>query len=97
MTTVPAPDLEQALSNLREAICRDHQIGINEFLSPRREHTLVKARRDFIRRAVLLGAADMIIAGVMNRDRSLIRHSIRVMQNKGELSRPLRPQGVINE
>ena len=61
------------LEQLAREVCRDHSIEISELRSPQRHHVLMKARREFVRRAIRERIANVRqTAEFLNRDPSAV-------------------------
>ena len=66
------------LKELRSFICDEHEITVEEFLSNRKNTSLVKARIDFVRQAIKIKNADTSkIANVMNKDKQMVSYYLR--------------------
>ena len=67
------PKSSLTLTQLASEVCRDHSIEINELRSPQRHHVLMKARREFVRRAIRERIANVRqTAEFLNRDPSTV-------------------------
>ena len=67
-----------SLKELRSFVCDEHEITVEEFISCRKDASLVKARMDFVRQAIKVKNADTSkIADVMNKDRQMVAYYLR--------------------
>jgi len=71
-----------SLKELRSFVCDEHEITVEEFLSCRKDASLVKARMDFVRQAIKVKNSDSSkIADVMNKDRQMVSYYLRKIKN----------------
>tara|TARA_R100000900_G_scaffold114242_1_gene89189 strand:+ start:186 stop:560 length:375 start_codon:yes stop_codon:yes gene_type:complete len=70
------------LQELRSFICEEHEITLGQFLSSRKDASLVKARIDFAKQAVKIKNTDTTkIANVMNKDKQMVSYYLRKIKN----------------
>jgi len=70
------------LKELRSFICEEHEITLGQFLSSRKDASLVKARIDFAKQAVKIKNTDTTkIANVMNKDKQMVSYYLRKIKN----------------
>lgn len=79
---------QDILENLRDQVCNRHGLTKEQFVSRRRaDATAHIARQEFIRMGMMVGLNLRGIADFIERDRTLVLHSVRRMREQKLLSK----------